>query len=76
MRTGCAIPTMWLGDALTFDARAPAAGASGEPFDAAAGCWFELLVAANATTATNNPVASSSASRTCPPLTSLIVTGA
>ena len=75
MRTGCAIPTMWLGDALTLEAGAPTAGASGEPFDAATGCLFELFVAANTTTATNSPVASRSASRTYPPLTSLIVTG-
>jgi hypothetical protein len=66
---------MWLGDALTFDAGAPTAGASGEPFDAATGCLFVLFVAAKTTTATNSPEASRSASRTCPPLTSLILTG-
>jgi hypothetical protein len=66
---------MWLGDDSTFEARAPTAGASGEPFDAATGCLFVLFAAANTTTATNSPEASSSASRTCPPLTNLIVTG-
>ena len=54
MRTGCAIPTMWLGDASTLEAGAPTAGASGEPFDAATGCLFVLFVAANTTAATNS----------------------
>jgi hypothetical protein len=63
---------MWLGDALTLDAGAPTA-ASGEPFDAAAGCLFVLFVAANTTAATHSPETSRSASRTYPPLTHLIV---
>ena len=75
MRTGCAIPTMWLGDALMLDVGAPTAGASGEPFDAATGCLFVPFVAASTTAATNSPEASRSASRTCPPLTNLILTG-
>ena len=75
MRTGWAMPTMWVGEALTLEAGAPRAGASGEPLAAAAGSLFALLVAANTTAATNSPVASTSASRTYPPLTNLIVTG-
>ena len=75
MRTGCAMPTILLGDASTLEAGAPAAGASGEPFGAAKGCLFVLFAAANTTAATNSPEASKSASRTCPPLTNLIVTG-
>jgi hypothetical protein len=66
---------MWLGDDLTLEAGGPTAGASGEPFDAATGCLFVLFAAANTTTATHSPEASKSASRTCPPLTNLIVTG-
>jgi hypothetical protein len=66
---------MWLGDDLTFEAGAPTAGTSGEPFDAATGCRFVLFAAANTTTATHNPEASRSASRTYPPLTDMIVTG-
>jgi hypothetical protein len=65
---------MWLGDAAVLDVGAPIAGASGEPFDAAVGCWLpELFVAANTTAAMNNPEASTSASRTRPPLTGGIV---
>jgi hypothetical protein len=67
---------MWLGDASTLDAGAPTAGASGEPFVAATGCPFVLFVAANTTAATHSPEASRSASRTYPPLTSPILTGA
>jgi hypothetical protein len=66
---------MWGGEATPLDVGAPTAGASGEPFDAAVGCLFELFVAANATAATNSAVASTSPSRTNPPLTAVIVTG-
>jgi hypothetical protein len=62
MRTGCAIPTMWPGDDLTFEAGAPTA-ASGEPFDAARAVC-SCLAAANDDS--DGSQASSSAERALP----------
>jgi hypothetical protein len=55
IRTGCAIPTILLGDEVALAAGAPTTGVSGDPAESDARGGFEFLAGPKARAATKSP---------------------